>query len=130
MRSVRPHSAMTHIPTKWSLAESVRLARAILSGSNGVVEGCIPLASVAHDVVPDWSTDPDFVVIGAVASEADDLPFGKVREHWGSEALAKADASLECYSVAVREQVLSACRNIVERFELSEPAQGSPDGAV
>jgi hypothetical protein len=66
----------SHVEPSWSQTEAVRLARAILSGEVGVLKGCIPLALVAHGVVPRWYDDPDFVTFGAVASEIDDLPFG------------------------------------------------------
>jgi len=42
-------------------AEAVRKARAIVAGEVGVLEGCIPLASLAHNAVADWRIDPDFV---------------------------------------------------------------------
>ena len=114
---VRPHSMATHIATGRAPREAVRLARAILSGDLGVLEGCIPLASVAHDVVPDWRVDPDFAIFGAVASEIVALPFGEVRRQWSSDALARADVGIARYTQAMKGQVLSACRKVVGRFE-------------
>ena len=107
-------------------AEAVQKARAIVAGELGVLEGCIPLASLAHDVVPDWRVDPDFVVFGAVASEIDDLPFGAVRDRWSSDALAKADQRIERYTRDSKDQVLEACRSIISRFA----AASSHDGAA
>lgn len=104
----------------------MRKARAIVAGELGVLEGCIPLASLAHDVVPDWRVDPDFVVFGAVASEIDDLPFGVVRERWSSEALVKADQMISRYTQESKAQILEACRSIINRFS----AASSHDGAV
>jgi len=115
-----------HFPNVQAQAEAVRKARAIVAGEVGVLEGCIPLASLAHDVVPDWRIDPDFVVFGAVASEVDDLPLGPVRAHWSSEALAKADLEIARYTQLSRDEVLAACRNIISRFT----ATSSHDGAV
>jgi hypothetical protein len=102
--------------------EAVRIARAIIAGHTGVLEGCIPLASIADEVVPDWRVDPDFVIFGAIASEIDALPFGPARERWSSAALAKADIEIARYTDVVQEQVLRACRNVVERFEPQRPA--------
>jgi hypothetical protein len=107
----------THATNEWARGEAVRIARAILSGELGVLEGCIPLASVAHDVVADWRIDADFVVFGAVASETDKLPLGKAREQWGTAALARADVEIDRYTREVQDRVLAACRNVLDRFE-------------
>jgi len=105
------------VASDWARGEAVRIARTILSGEVGVLVGCVSLASVAHDVVADWRVDPDFTVFGAVASEVDDLPLGKARSQWNSAALARADLEIERYTREVTEKVLSACRNVLERFE-------------
>jgi hypothetical protein len=115
-----------HLPNVQAQAEAVRKARAIVAGEVGVLEGCISLSSWAHDVVPDWRIDPDFIVFGAVASEIDDLPFGPVRANWSGEALAKADQEIARYTQLARAEVLAACRNIIIRFA----AASSHDGAV
>jgi Protein of unknown function (DUF2489) len=111
-----------HVANEWARGEAVRTARAVLSGELGVLEGCIPLASIAHDVVADWRIDPDFVIFGAVASEADELPLGKAREQWSAAALARADLEIDRYTREVHGQVLAACRNVVNRFEPQQPA--------
>jgi hypothetical protein len=118
------------VASTWSTTEAVRLARAVLSGEVGVLEGCIPLASIAHNVVSDWVSDPDFVVCGAVASEIDALPFGPVRERWSSAALASADATIARYTETMREQILEACRNIVARFGATTVDTPEGEGAV
>jgi hypothetical protein len=100
--------------------ESVRTARAIVSGELGILEGCIRLASLAHDLILDWRIDADFVVFGAVASEVDNLPLGAVRSRWNLEALARADLAIERYTQVVKEQVLAACRNVISRFGTDE----------
>ena len=97
----------------------------MLSGDIGVLEGCIPLASLAHDVVPDWRVDPDFAVLGAVASEVDALPLGTVRAQWSSAALERADLEIARYTQVVQERVLAACRNVVERLESQRPVVSS-----
>ena len=106
-------------------AEAVRKARAIVAGEVGVLEGCIPLASLAHNAVADWRIDPDFVVFGAVASEVDDLPFGHVRTQWSREALAKADQEIARYTQESKDQVLAACRNIISRFSSTSSHAGA-----
>lgn len=114
-----------HVSKVQSLAEAVRNARAIVEGELGILEGCIPLASLAHEVVSDWRTDPDFVVIGAVASEVDNLPFGAVRAQWSPAALAKADQEIARYTRLSKDQVLVACRNIISRFASTSSHHGA-----
>jgi hypothetical protein len=41
---------------------------------------------------------------------------GAARELWSPTALAREDAKIAKYEVAIREQVLEACRNVVARF--------------
>jgi uncharacterized DUF497 family protein len=52
----------------------------------GPIEGCIALARHAHDIVPNWAIDQDFVVFGAIASSTDHLPFGQIRTRWSATA--------------------------------------------
>ena len=62
------------------------------------------------------TSDEDFAVFGAVASETDDYPIGAARMRWSPSALAREDAKIAEYEVAVSEQVLEACRNVLARF--------------
>ena len=119
-----------HVPSAWARLEAVRKARAVLGGDLEILEGCRSLASLAHDVVPDWSVDADFVVVGAIASEIDDLPLGSVRSQWSSTALARADLEIKRYTEAAREDVLAACRNIIERFGAPDANALGDEGAV
>ena len=82
-----------------------------------MIEGCIALAQYAHDVVPNWAIDRDFVVFGSLASSTDHLPVGQeVRARWSVTALIKADAEIaaidQTHGVAVRK----ACESVIERF--------------
>jgi len=56
-------------------------AEAILAGDLGIIAGCVRLAALAHDAVPNWAADKDFVVFGALASETDHLPTGSARKY-------------------------------------------------
>ena len=120
----------SQVAMAWSQAQAVRLARDILSGHVGLLEGCIPLASVAHDAVPDWRVDEDFVVFGAISSEITDLPFGQVRQRWSNGALARADLEIARYTETVRDRVYGACRNVIERFSSVRVEKERGDGAV
>ena len=100
----------------WPLRDALELARSILDDKVGVIEGSIILAKYAHEVVPDWRVDPDFVVCGALASSTDHLPFGEVRERWSSTALEKADAEIAAITESRRAEIRRACENIIARF--------------
>jgi Protein of unknown function (DUF2489) len=95
---------------------AVATANAIILGKIGLIQGCIRLASLAHNLVPDWRIDQDFVIVGGIASETDDLPTGSAREHWSQAALDREDKKIAEYETRTREVVLAACRNIVTRF--------------
>lgn len=95
---------------------AVATANAIVNGELGLIQGCIRLSSLAHDLVPDWRVDQDFVIVGGVASETDDLPTGSAREYWSQTALGREDKKIAEYEARIRETVLAACRNIASRF--------------
>lgn len=103
-------------PPPWPLPDALAVAREVLAGDRGVIEGSVELARYAHDIVPDWRLDPDFVIFGALASETDHLPFGEARSRWSSAALARADADIETISEAYRAKVQTACANLIARF--------------
>lgn len=103
-------------PPPWPFLDALTVAREVLAGERTVIEGSIFLARYAHGMVPDWASDPDFRIFGALASETDDLPFGEVRSRWSAAALAKADAKIERITEAYRTQVLGACANLIVRF--------------
>ena len=98
-------------------AEALQAARGISEGRIGIIEGCRRLSSLAHQVVPDWTLDEDFRVFGAVSSETDCLPTGSARRYWENSALEREDQKISAAEALYREAVLSACRNVIARFE-------------
>jgi hypothetical protein len=104
------------VPREWPLRQALQVAQAVLDGELGVIEGCRALADYAHDIVPDWGIDADFVIFGAVASDTDDLPLGECRRFWSARALAEADAKLDAITIAVANEVRAACVNVIARF--------------
>jgi hypothetical protein len=97
-------------------SEVVRAAQAAVSGTIPLLEACARLARLAHDLVPSWAEDEDFVVFGLVASETDHLPLGEVRKQWSTPALARADAEIASICDFYRSQILAACSNIIARY--------------
>jgi hypothetical protein len=94
----------------------VATADAILRGELGIIEGARQLSSLAHDLVIDWTTDPDFLVFGALDTETDHLPVGAVRAFWDPAAVTEKDATVERIEAAARAEVEQACRSVVSRF--------------
>jgi hypothetical protein len=97
-------------------SEAVRTAEAAVSGSMPLLDACVRLAALAHDLVPSWAEDQDFVIFGLVASESDHLPLGEVRQQWSAQALTKADAEIASICDFYRSQILAACSNVIARF--------------
>ena len=104
-------------PRDWPLSEALDAARDVVAGNLGILDGCIKLASLAGDIVPDWTVDPDFRIFGSVASDTDHLPFGTVRARWSDAALARAGMELALIEADVRTNVIAACQRILARFE-------------
>jgi len=96
--------------------EAADIARAILDGKRGVCDGCRALTRLAHDIVPDWRVDPDFVVFGALDSDSDRFPLGDARRHWHPSVLSELDSEREQLEERVRPKVTVACLSIVSRF--------------
>src|ERR1700761_6732909 len=103
-------------PPPWPFLDTLAVARQILAGERGVIEGSIVLAGYAHHIVPDWRSDPDFLIFGALASETDHLPFGDARSQWSTAGLTKADAEIGTISEVYRTRVQTACSNLIARF--------------
>lgn len=96
--------------------EAVRAAQAVIGGEVGLIEGARRLTAIGHELVLDLWSDPDFSVLGAVASESDGLPIGKARAHWEPSALAEKDRELATYESKVHDIVLAACCSIRDRY--------------
>ncbi len=94
-------------------AEVVRVAKSVLAGSVGVIEGARTLASLGHEL---GELDQDFIPFVAIHSETDHLPVGSERQHWAADALQEKDAEIERTEGFHRARALVACKRLVERF--------------
>jgi hypothetical protein len=97
--------------------KALKIARAILEGELGIIEGARVLSTLAPELVADWKVDPDFLFLAALDSETDDLPVGAQRKLWEAAALAERDATVSQIEGEARQNVEAACRNILRRFE-------------
>jgi hypothetical protein len=96
--------------------EAVEIARRILTGEVGVIAGCRALTALSDSVVLDWAVDQDFVVFGAVESESDALPLEDQQNNWEGTAYDAKQLEVRRYESQVRDDVLKACRSLVDRF--------------
>lgn len=103
--------------SEWATQSAVETARAVLSGNVGIIQGSVRLASLAHDIVPNWTADEDFLVFGVLSSETDHLPVGSARQYWSQVALADADQEISRIEQSARDEVVRACANVIKRFE-------------
>jgi hypothetical protein len=95
---------------------AVQTARNLISGDISLLDGCVHLSQLSHQLVPDWRLDPDLVIFGVVASDCDHLPLGEVRKLWSRDALVKADAEIEKLTAFYQTRVFDACISLIARF--------------
>jgi len=63
-------------------------------------------------VNPALASQSDFDFMRAISSETDDLPIGRVREHWHPDSLSEKDHEIRRLESLWREQMLRACERI------------------
>lgn len=93
----------------------IEVAHAMLDGRMGVLEGARTI-----DDLRLRHSDPDLSMFAAfvgVSSESDGFPLGDVRQRWSPDALAKLDKEADAYVSAVRDVVMSACRDILRAYD-------------
>jgi hypothetical protein len=108
-----PHSPEARIAVQRRRA--VQLARDVLAGHLGVLEGARELSALRHSVGV-TEHDRDFLTFFAVDDETDGMPMGAVRRYWQPEALAREDAELQAIADSARDDVFVACQNVIARF--------------
>jgi hypothetical protein len=60
----------------------------------------------------------DFITFDAVDSETDDLPVDRERRNWSAEALKRKDADIAEAEALYKDDVIAACRKLIERFAI------------
>ena len=96
-------------------ARVVEVARAILTGDLGVIEGSRQLMKVRLDVDPEQE-DEDLLGMCGIESQTDHLPIGSVRQHWLPIALRQKDVEIAENEAFFRDSALAMCRALVERY--------------
>jgi hypothetical protein len=95
--------------------KAVEIAQDILSNKKGLIEGARLLVSLRPTVTHD-EFDPDFIPFIAFVSDTDNLPVGKEREFWASDALLMKDNEIQKVEGLYRDKVITACEAIIKRF--------------
>lgn len=94
---------------------AIAIARSILAGETGVIEGSRALSSMRWKFGTDM---PDqFSPFVAIDSETDDLPIGAVRDLWDLNALARKDLEISRCERFYETQAFEACKALIERLK-------------
>jgi hypothetical protein len=96
--------------------EVVALARGMIAGTVGLIEGARELSRLGGWIVPDTRTDQGFRIFLGFDSETDHLPMGKVRQHWDPSSLERLDREAAEYERRWGQRLRSACSSLVARF--------------
>lgn len=94
------------------LARVEAAAKDILSGELEILEGCRLIAELSWDL--DQRESKLFSTFIAVDSETEHLPQPGARHLWSQEALVSKDAELARYLERSRDDILAACRQLIE----------------
>ncbi len=93
----------------------VDVARKMLAGHVGIIEGARRLERIRYTVLGD-ARDPDFDVFTAIVSETDALPVGEERQNWAADVLVEQDKAIKRAEDAWQEKALATCSALVKRF--------------
>jgi hypothetical protein len=91
---------------------AIAVARRILAGQIGLIEGCRALSSMCWEIEADVRVR--FSPFIAIDSETDDLPIGAVRDLWQPSVLALKDLEISRCEQLYRAQAVEACRALIE----------------
>lgn len=96
-------------------AAMVALARAMLRGEVGVLEGSRKMLDFVHTAGID-SRDEDLLVFVGIDSQEDHLPVGSERGFWSPDRLAALAPEIAKAEAVHRPGALAACKSLVRRF--------------
>lgn len=95
-------------------SELVAIATAMLEDRMHLIEGARKICEIRQSV-----EDPEaevFMPIRGFESETDDFPLGEARAHCAADYLKQVDREMDEYIAEARQDVLSACRDLVRHF--------------
>lgn len=95
-------------------AELRSVATSMLEGRLHLIEGVRKICALRFNI--DQPGHEVFVPVIAVDSETDHFPLGKMRNECASDYLKKIDAEMNKYIADAKQQILSACEEILRVF--------------
>jgi hypothetical protein len=94
----------------------VAICEAVLAEEIGIIAASRHLSALGSELLD--GHDEDFRTFDAVDSETDHLPVNIERRNWSTEALKQKDVEIAETEALYRNNVIMACRKLVERFAL------------
>lgn len=94
----------------------VAVCEAILSEEVGIILGSRKLTYLSHLISDDNRNE--FMIFIAIDSETDHLPVDLERKNWSIEALKRKDKEIAEYENDFKEDVFSACKNLILRLSI------------
>lgn len=98
--------------------ELIGIANSMLNGEANLIEGVRKICLLRHQL-----KDPEddvFIPIRAIDSETDHFPLGQLRNLCANEYLEKIDSEMQSYLEAAKEDIFSACRDIIRVYSHNE----------
>ena len=105
---------------------AVEIARAVLAGEIGILEGTrllVPLLNLDLKI----ASDEDFNFLRGVDSETDDLPVGRVRQEWHPDSLPAKDVEIARCENLWGSDVRCACERIIWRADRTKKEEASEE---
>lgn len=94
--------------------ELTRIGEAMISGHIGLIEGVRKITALRLKTsIPQDEVFRPFI---AFDSETDVYPIGKAREVYSRDYLNRIDIDMEVYLRDAREDIIQACRNLIDEF--------------
>lgn len=94
--------------------ELVRVADEMLKGQMHLIEGVRRICGLRHQIGD--ADNPVFMPIRAIDSETDHMPLGQMRDGCETGYLQRIDSEMKAYLDQAKDDILSACREIVRMF--------------
>ena len=94
----------------------VAICEAALAEEIGIIAASRRLSALGWELFD--AHDEDFITFDAVDSETDDLPVDIERRNWSAEALKRKDAEIAEAEALYKNNVIAACRKLIERFAI------------
>jgi hypothetical protein len=105
----------------------VLVARSILSGALGIVEGCRKLDGL-RGRLPEAEADREiFDDIVLLCSETEIYPVGELRSMWWPDALERIDRQVGRYVDQMREPIMDTCTRLIEKYSAPAPTDDVGD---